>query len=489
MQEAKVQIVPVGGRVKGAALGLNFISESKDPIEVEKSVGDLRKNPPPELLKAFFPRIQEIRQMVRGVGLYRPLLKTDQGMPGNFMPFFVNEEPDFDRAEIIGEEGIAIPEAHAPIEPQTVERIQSYFHDFRLREVFQILQQYSDHERRAEKGRGTFFFIRGAVTDKALTFGAETVAKVESEVNAMLRCISEKAQELEAEHKKRMGITRPYEGDRLLYCQPDVFILSDGQVVIEKINCPDVGLFLTKIEGGARSSVFAKVREINSQMGNAVIQKICEVLKASTIGIVTRDEVLESDEDVLEMNEIEMLKELLLRQGISSDIYGARAHLPGGTPLLLLNIDYGHPESRALLERHCRGDLNCYPNPFFQIAAAQSTSIRTVELNGKPLEKFLELSGANPKNDHARRDIHRRIERFLGDDPSDIIHTDIGFEIVPVMRSSLHSFRQIGNRIQKSGKKVEKILLRHLPANGSNLKITSDTGPRLHTYRFMAVKQ
>ena len=491
------KIITHGGRIKSASIGLDFIGLNKDPVEVDKRVNELRKKPPDELIQSFFPMKQDIRQMVRGVGLYRPILKTDQGMPGNFMPFSIDmaQKDTPTDYSITGEEGIAIAEMHLDHNPETVQQIQRYFRDFRLQEVFEMLKRdYVGADKRPEKGRGEFLFIRAAKTDKEVVIGSNVVEKVETEVAGVVEKISEYAAKLEADFGNKIGMAGEYGGDNLLYCQPDVFILKDGTVKVEKINCPDVGLFLSKIEDGGGSEIFGKVQKIVNKLGEKVLDRIAALGKTQ-ITLLTRDEVLEENEDVLEHGEMALLRDMLTKRGIKVSCSSLRKvdDIPQDETVLLLNIDCQSPQAEKLLRRHVKREIECYPNPFVQIAAQKISGLKTSELSGANMEKFLEISGAQPKNDDATRDVVRRVQRYFDkcDIGSQIVHVDLGREVVPVMQNSLHSVRQIRNRIvatqQATGKRVDRLIFREIPADGKKLMIGSSTGPRLHSFRFMCV--
>ena len=70
-----MKLVRVGGRVKSAAVGLDRLFANSDSPGFEKYLSNLRENPPRELLEAFFPSNQgRLKQLMRGVGFYLPLL-------------------------------------------------------------------------------------------------------------------------------------------------------------------------------------------------------------------------------------------------------------------------------------------------------------------------------------------------------------------------------------------------------------------------------
>lgn len=494
-----LSIVPIGGRVKAASLGLDTLGTSQDPVEVTRHIQALRKQPTPELQKAYFPLVGDtLKHRLRDIGLYRPVLKTDQGMPGNFFSFHINmqqEEDSFDVAKALREEGIAIPEPHANLPRELVERVQRSFHRMQLGKVFGQLQQIPAL-REANKGRDAFFFIRAAETEEPLVLGANTIQAAQLEVQKVLQKISQGAQELEENFQKSQGVkNKSYAGDKLLYCQPDVFVLKDG-IQVEKINCPDVGFFLTEVETGDHSGIFQEVRETVHRLMDPVVSLLAKRFPEG-LTLITRDEVLRDQEDVLEQQEIVALRNQLAKYHVPVHVIALSdlEHIPAHLPALLLNIDYNHPSATALLERHCRDEIDCYPNPFFQMASRQVSGLKTVELEGKYLEKLLFQLKALPESDAAIRDVHKRIQQCLQKCEGmgeNLIHVDLGNEVVPFHPSSLHSSRVVYSRIQRQkerGIPVEKITLRELPARKDNLRIADENGARLHTFRFMCVNQ
>ena len=105
-------MVPVGGRIKSAGVGLDIFVSNGENFQTQMKKA--RENPPIEILNAFFPSDNSrMKQMMKGIGFYRPMLKTDQGMGGNFLPFYINEAldtTDLSQRQIVREEGLIIPE-------------------------------------------------------------------------------------------------------------------------------------------------------------------------------------------------------------------------------------------------------------------------------------------------------------------------------------------------------------------------------------------
>lgn len=483
-----LRILPFGGRIKAASVGLNHLYA--DGIDVDQAITHLRKNPLPEMQTAFFPRVgKDLAQALRGVGFFRPSLKTDQGMPGNFLPFSINpdlETTDLSIRSICHEEGFVISEAWGGHMNGFAAEVQACFRGLDLGATYSKLEGVES--RRAEKGRLPFFFIRPALTDRPVVFGQDIVRKVEKAVQETVRALEAEAFEKEFGLDPILGDPRP---TNLIYLQPDVFVLADGTVQVEKINCPDVGLFFAGMETGG-SLVIGQIRAIVERMREAVADRIVSKM-GSRITIVTRDEVLAQQEDVLEIREIDVLRESLGRRGAVVTVIPVSAveTVDCGTRLLLLNLDYRAEGATSLLRRHHADEVNCFPNPYFQMACQRGTGLAETNmgLSHKHRATFLQLASSQPSGPEGARHVRERISGALERDglTSDIIHVALESETVPVFRSSLHSWRQFAARAGRPENKNGVIRFRGLPATPRNLLLASSTGPRLHGFRFMCV--
>jgi hypothetical protein len=482
-----------GGRIKAAAVGLNYLLAKSDPVELEKYLRELRKNPPQELLKTFFPSDERrLKQLLSGVGFYRPFLKTEQGMGGNFLPFWIDREisqTDLSVRMISSDELVAIPEKWYPHKLEMVlEEVQEKFYQGDFMGVYKILEGLGS--RTAEKGRNPFFFIRPAITDRPIVFGNDLVMRVEQEVGRIIEEILEEAVKLERE---TMGFSR---SSNLIYCQPDVYILRNGQVTVEKINIPDVGLFLKHISH-PQSKILPQIQEIVSRLEEEVCDTIVRTVPSDFLVLLTRTPVILNKEDLLEILEIETIASGLAQRGIRTEVRGVHevGLISTHTHVLLMNLDYRDKEIETLFKRHARGEIVCYPNPFVQIMSRKKTGLKVHPIPKRYEEKFLQLIKGVPKNEEGERKIREQIERRLlaNNIQSNILHAQIlhrGFELetVPVFRPVLHSWRQLGRRADRDNQRGE-ILLKEVPANFDTLLISSKTGPRLDVFRFMFVRE
>ncbi len=473
----KIQIVPVGGRIKSAAVGLDMFSlDARE--NMQEKMRKLRKDPPRKLLEAFFPSDRaRLRQMMEGVGFYRPTLKTDQGMGGNFLPFYIDlgvRETNFSVRKIVKEEGLIIPESYLEHNPGILQELRETFQKLDFRDTYRILEPLLTQSREAEKGRTPFFFIRPAQLSSPIVFGHDVMEKVTREVEVLLGRVEKLATE-------KAGQTLP---DNFLYFLADVFVTTDGEVVVEKLYFPDVGFFMTELplDGSIAREVQEVVRGIQGQVFEKALGRVC----SRVVYIVTRDEVLERREDVLEILEIKSISRKFCAAGIAVEVKGVSqvGEIPAGAICLLLNINAG--DAVLLLERYGRGELICYPSPYLQMASRELSGLTESIVPSQFMEKFLGLIGCNPKDDYAAEGVVSQIDASLsrhGGITSELLHVEVnGREIVPVHRRIHHSWKRLANRVDDPSQAILKI--REIPINARNSMVTSTTGPRLHSFRF-----
>lgn len=473
----KLHVVPVGGRIKAAGMGMTHLFAHHDPVTLEKHLKRLREHPPIELLQAFFPSDHDrLRQLMRGIGFARPVLKTDQGMAGNFLPFLIDPSQESSTLvcrRIESEEFLAIPEPHADLPLETIREVQAHFIQGRLRETAECLA--SLERREANKGRLPFFLIRPAQTDAPIVLGRDIVEQVEQRVQTLVAQIAQGA-----------GVA----DSGLIWAQPDVFILKDGTVEIERLNCPDVGLFLRGFTHPF-SRLLKVVQEIVERLSHHVRDALHRTIPESTVTVLTRDEVLENQEDLLEIGEVEALRRGCLSLGKTlcvrrvSDV----DDITEDKPVLLLNLDYSSKATDRLLARAQEGSLRCFPDPRFQRLCQMTTGLHETSLPEAYRRTFLELAGANPKNDMAHREVLGRLNEHLeaAGHTTPILYVVVEGELIPVLRQNLHSWHQMKNRIERHRGCVP-IRFRRVPATPESLLLTSSTGPRLHVFRFLCVR-
>lgn len=495
--DAERYILPIGGRVKSASIGLDRFFDHSG-VELDRIISRLRREPCEHMQKAFFPKTgNDLRHMTNGIGLYRPVLKTDQGMPGNFLPFTIDtslEKSDLSVRSIACEEGVLIPEAWYDDQNDLKfeEEIGSAFLRFDLQTARELLQKIET--RRAEKGRFPFMFIRPAAPERPIVFGRDILDRAEEEVRKLVSRCSCLA--IDRERKA----TGKWRGRAPIYFQPDVFILTDGTVMVERLNCPDVGFFLSCVSSGIPgcspgfserySKILRQMQRIVGHLQYEVADRIIDWM-GRRITIVTRDDVLNRQEDVLEILEIKALRSALLRWGAAVEVIPVSAvdSVEAGTKLLLLNLDYRSESTTALLRRHAAEEVDCYPNPYFQMVCNEATGLPEVVMqrDSKHCRLLLERASSQPNNDAGILEALRLIDKSLtqADVHGEILHAVLETETVPVLRGALHSWRQLAARARRPANATGPIRLRSIPARPDNLMLTSSTGPRLHTFRFM----
>ncbi|OGV27198.1 MAG: hypothetical protein A3F18_07230 [Legionellales bacterium RIFCSPHIGHO2_12_FULL_37_14] len=477
-------IVPIGGRIKAAALSFTpFIS--KDSIEIDEYLKEIRNNPTPDFLKCFFPsQKKRIKHLLSNIGLFRPFIKTDQGMGGNFIPFYVDqhlEQSTLLPVSICQEEGIAIPELYVShVTQDKVRLIQKNISNFSFKTIIDELEDDTLLVRRATKGRTGFLFIRPAITENKVVFGADILLQLNAKLNELLRKIFEVA---EAEHAASAPHL-PFK-ENVLYGQVDAYILQNGEIFIEKIHLPDVGLFLNSVSD-PYGEILKNVQMITERLQKTLCFNLASYLDKE-IYLLTRDEVLRNHEDILEIKEIENLC-------IGLSTFGIKAHvislseiecIPNGKQVILLNLDYQASSIENLFKRYKNNELSCYPNPFVQKASHKITGLFETTIPCKYRENFLSLARSLPKNSQAERDVRERLLGILSryGVNSDIAHVDIGSELVPVLTKSLYSWRQLPRRLDRYESTEKEIRIRTIPDRGLLLK--DKYGSRLHVYRFM----
>lgn len=473
--------VIVGGRIKAASVGVSHLYPADDLAALDDRLRLLRRTPPEGITLAFFPLTGgRLRHMVEGVGFYRPTLKTDQGMPGNFLGFRIigGAVPAAAPYQVVAEEGIALLEHWLECSADLTQKVQRSFLDLNLGLTYGGLAEGGLLEVRREAGRGraAFFFCRPARTDRPIVVGQPTASDVEAVVSNFLAEAADRA-------GARAGKLGMKFSANLIYCQADVFLGSDGSAVIERVNLPDVGMFLADLGEYPGAMILPEIAAINIELRSQICGRIREVF-GPAVAIVTRDEILRKQEDLLELREIASIERGLREAGVTSIrvVDTSRlGELPDGTAALLLNINYAdEAATRQVLEASRR--LQLYPHPLMQMELQRATGLVAGSIPERYREEFLELAGSIPKPVGIAH-VLGRINRRLTDAgiTGDILHCTAGGEIIPVFRWSMHSWRHLAERVRG---KEERLIIRSLPLSVSSPLLTGETGPRLHAFRF-----
>lgn len=505
--------------MKTAGLGLDLLypeaagSYARDPSP--EAAGRLRAayravqdDPPPHLSAAFFPQGRAlVRQHLQRTGLYRPMLKTDQGPAGTFLPFVTAADAEWRRYRITGREGIAIPEVHveealaaSPAARRTAERLRVLYRDFRREECAAALEELAaligQRGRDAGVGRGLFFFCQPSRSDAMVTVPEALCARAEAAVNEVVEAGMARAAHARALFRAGTPLEEALASARAdasaepvepaLYFQADVYLTADGEVHVEQVQLPDVGLFLGELPSDGYE-IFPRVQAVVG----ALRERTTELLGTlpSPLYLVTRPEVLGRNEDTLEHLEIRALRKMASQAGVELRVESSddAARIPAGSRVLLLNVSPASADCRLLLERSARGEIVCTPDPFLKLLARELTGLRRVTVRGKPLERFLGAirpgGQMNAKSYHA---LHQGIERIYrhGKHTADIFHVEVPGErtVVPTLRHSVHSFTSLYNTCRRNG--FPELHIREVPIGPENAVLHSETGPHLCAFRF-----
>lgn len=505
-----------GGRVKTAGIGLNALypkeieeyaagPSPEGAANLRKSFKIVQQEPPVPLSNAFFPdSYREIRHKLTRTGLYRPFLKTDQGSAGTFLPFVTSEAAELRRYRIAHREGVAIPEVHLrgvldsnPTVRRIADLLQEDFRNYRWEDCMHGLQELAREvgfdRRSATVGRGLFFFCNASAAEQPITIPEGICKKIETLVNELLHKAEGKAAHARDlygsgaslhEALKCANFVEPRPS--ILYMQADVYVTLAGDVEIDQIHLPDVGLFLTEVDSRGHT-ILPQVQRVVQELRSRTADLFARI--PGPAYLLTRPEVLHSMEDTLEHLEIQALLKMArdvgleLRVATASDVSG----LPRGAQVLMLNIDPVRAEWEALLIRTARGEIHCSPDPFLKLLASELTTQRKQPVRGAQLDRFLNAirpgGHMGPKSYHA---MHQGIERIYkyGEFSSDILHVEVPGEksAAPTLRHSVHSFMSLYNTCKRNG--FPDLTIREVPITRDNAMIMSETGPHVCAFRF-----
>lgn len=537
MKKEQYQILD-GGRVKLAGGSVNTYYNCAQPI-IEKGMSgayetatnfkDLRNKPPTSLLLAFFPENpKNIKQRLRGAGLYRHL-RMDQGPGGNFTAFnFSDKETNLGRL-LTTEQGYALLEYSVQEQINTgqfgaliplIQEIQKSFQKNDYRQTAQQTEQFqflcAQSGLLLPNGENTgsktgFFFIRPTHTDTPTKFPMHAISEVKEKVAVALKepeSLAEYARRYIREGKsydsalsmaentyREKGHVQ-YNGNGLLYFQPDCFVSRDGEIQVEKINMPDVGFFLTQIRNDSNAPL-ADVQHVNMRLRAKVDTVIASSLRKTSVTLVTRDEVVNQNSDTLELLEIQALCESLKNQGKKVHVLPLSAYknIDSGTQVMLLNVNTDTNDFARFTEKIVRNDIICYPDPLLRAFQEKATTMKRITLEGKKLGYFLNF--IKPKDLNAQNSIQLQQEIFkyldIAGIKEDIMYVTFpGLKTpIPVFRYSIHSFFQIYNAIQKElerGRKIDSIHFSPVPFEREKAMFKGADGPRISAFRFMFTK-
>lgn len=495
-------------------------------IQTNNNFKNIRKNPPFDLLLAFFPDdFANIQYRLRGAGAYRHL-RMDQGPGGNFTRFDLGNDNQL-HYNIVKEKGFAMPEeliesqlreggATALLELK--EAIQKAFekNDYRKTAILvnkfktlaeaQGLQMHNGDHVGSKSG---FFFIRPAETERPAQFPLDKLPQLRTKIDEALNKTMSLAEYARGFIKQGTSFGKAvmkaektfaeqggteYKERGMLYFQPDCFVDRDGQVEIEKINMPDVGMFMTMLSRPSNRPL-EKVVEANFGLRDRLKKAAQSFLEKDEIVLVTRNEVLDYKSDTLELLEIKALKNMLESIGKQVSIIGLNAYekLDASHEVLLLNVNNEDENFGRFTERMIKKDIVCYADPLAYYFKDKATTLKTMQIPGKNMEQFLQLIKPKEINQKNAENLYNRLQYIMKrfDMNEDILYANIsGYKMpVPVFKYSMHSFGQIYKAYEKINDKKAEISLSAVPLNRDNAVFYGKEQPRLAAYRFMCTKE
>lgn len=495
-------------------------------INAQHNFKNIRKTPPVDLLLAFFPDdFSNIQYRLRGAGAYRHL-RMDQGPGGNFTRFDVTNDATLDY-NITREQGFAMPEelirqqldsGNFPQLQNLEDEIQNAFecNDYRKTSIlvnkFKTEAEASGlmlHDGTHVGSKSGFFFIRPAETEQPTRFPLEKIPalreKIDEALNKSLSLaeytrhglkqnlpFTEAVARAERQYQENGGTN--YTDRGTLYFQPDCFVDNQGNIEVEKINMPDVGLFMTLLNR-PQNACLNQVVKANLDLKDRIKKTAASFLEKDCITLITREEVLTQKADTLEILEIKALRNMLQELGKTVEIKTLSDYnnLNKQSEILLLNVDNRHPDFGKFTETIVRQDLNCYADPLLYYFKDRATTLKTMQIPGKNLEQFLQL--IKPKDITAKNaeNIYQRLQYLMKrfDMNEDILYANIsGYKMpIPVFKYSLHSFGQIHKAYEKIADKNATITLSAVPTTTDNAIFHRDGQPRLSAFRFMCTKE
>lgn len=514
-------MVRVGGRIKAARIGLEelypetYHRYTADPtpenaLLLYTELKELRQQPPRKLLDAFFPHPPErIKQFLNGTGMYRPILKTDQGPAGNFFCFRIASQSEDTTYDIATTQGLAVPEIHFT---------EKYGSDAHVKEMLKrMIDTYRDNDlikcndflmnleaqlgtlsREATVGRGPFFFCQPTTTTKPITISEDLVQKIETSASALVNAYERKAYDARRRFREGASLPTAITGAReadispplMYYCQPDVFIDRDGDYTISSINMPDVMMFLTQLTSSG-NTVFSAIQEVAHALSSRILTHL-NTLLPHQVYVLTRDEVCMHKEDSLELLEIKALGDYLSSHGHSVRVIASSdiPHISNGSHVLMMNVPIYDGRYHALLHRVAHDEIVCMPDPFLKAFEKQMTQLYRRTISGKQLELFLEaIKPGRVVSATALFERHKDIEAIyrIGGFKDDVLYFDVPGErtVVPTIKHSVHSFYALYNVCKKHN--FPPLSGSDIPINRSNATLLGSDGGRIAAYRFLMI--
>ncbi|MFV0627419.1 MAG: hypothetical protein ACK5N8_08755 [Alphaproteobacteria bacterium] len=467
---------------------------------------------------------QEINYRLRGAGAYRHL-RMDQGPGGNFTRFDLGND-DRLKYNLQKDKGFALPEQILSEQfdrlqdselNSFVEEIQKAFekNDYNktaiLTNKFRTLAEAKGvafHNGENVGSKSGFFFIRPTGADKNVEFPITKIpelrAKIDEALNKSLSLAEYARGHIRDGKSYEEAIIRAekdfhqkgnvdYKEKGLLYFQPDCFVDNKGNVEIEKINMPDVGMFMTMLNRPSNQHI-QKVIESNFELKDKIKKSAETYLNKDDVVLMTREEVVDYKSDSLEILEIKALKKMLESIGKNVSIKTLRDYetINKNQEVLLLNVDIANVNYGKFTEHMIRNEIDCYSDPLVYRFKDKATTLKTLEVPSQHMENFLNIIKPKDINAKNAENTFSRLQNMMGkmDMREDILYANVtGYKTpVPVFKYSLHSFAQVYNAYEKSQAEDKKISFSSVPLNEANAVFYKDEKPRMSAFRFMCTK-
>ena len=248
-------------------------------------------------------------------------------------------------------------------------------------------------------------------------------------------------------------------------------------------------MFLTALPE-TTNGTFGYIQGIASRLRDEVLNRITAAYTGKVF-VLTRDEVLEHNEDTLEHLEIVAILHGLGERKREHGVIRADQvkHLRKGSEVLLLNIDPYDPKYYELLRRVASEEIVCFPNPFLKALEGEMSTLPTHRITGKQKERFLgAIRPGTQLKDTTVFERHRVIDAIYthGGLESDILYFSVPGERTPVptIRHSVHSFSALYHICKKHN--FPDLTMREIPIGRNNSRFVDDNGGRMTVHRFLA---
>lgn len=524
-----------GGRVKSAGLSAGFVFDQGklfidqpgpgSAAQITKTFNILRSNPPLPLRERFFPlRRDEVKaQTKNSPALFRPLLKTDQG-PGKFLGFRIAESSErVLNFRVAYEQGYVIPEVYFMDQLQqkgflrgVIQEMDSVRNNFKIgnlnetRLAYERLEQQSEQagiifRRRAKVGRDALFFIHPAQAVKPIILDHDLTRRIEKKVNETLPQLVETTETIKRKFARDNNLPfRSIEEISLpRYFQADLQLFPNGDFLIAEVQIPDVGLFLVDLPSDDYE-VLQGIQQVVEPLKETVVDGLVLSIEDTyrrqgriPIYLVTRSEVIENKEDVLEIKELDVVKKELRERGFETRIISVlqASGIDEDSLMFLFNLDPNSEEFTKLAKTYLSDSerkLIMTPDPFFRIAEKEFSGYNKVRINGRELANFLTLVGQTTQQQEGQYTLIMAIDNFfnkmgINEDVLHFCHPLVPAPI-PVYRYDLRGLHIAGKEIRNIG--LSEVTVRSIPISPERgILFGKDGGVLYATFRFMFTRR